>query len=1234
MESTQDRPSSIWLKLKDKNNRVLIGFVVLGMALIAIGAFGWGTLNTLFKTMDRYNGASLLESLLDDARINELVFTRDLDLSAANNATEAIKESIKLLENKGGNSIASQEIIAALNERLKTFQKGFSQYTSLRLNSEQMHRYMVRAARKATSSTNALKELQIKYIRYDKGEIERYRILMDRASKSVNISHELLILSKELEIRDAIYLNSNKAIDSQLLQNQESRIIHQLESLIKLSPTPKNKMIIEEMQIITELHFDMLNTLISKRESGSLSQNDIRALEDNLLELESNAIDLRYDKEFQFAIYQRQIKTIQDILNARLVLSQEVDSLTTTIGNARQLDRDFLMARSGEAQKVLSNQVKGLIDDALYTALRIKKLLIEQDESLVFKSVVEDIRFYKSNFARMVDVREQATEVGNDMVYNILATDRSLSKVRTARAVLMNKTKTSSQLLAISGIAFLVSLFLLAYLVHRSQITLVSLNNKLTEARDKAELADQSKSDFLANMSHEIRTPMNAIIGMSYLALESNELKPKQKSHIKIVHRSAKSLLGIINDILDFSKIEAGKLEIEQVDFRVQTVIDDFSNIIGLKAKETGLELSIDIAPNFPEHIVSDPLRLGQILLNLGSNAVKFTKQGEVELSACVKEQTPAHTILQFSIRDTGIGMNQEQQEALFHSFQQADTSITRQYGGTGLGLAISKQLSELMGGGIEVMSEPNIGSTFTFWIFVKPSTQTNSASKDNIRQFHDKRILVVDDSDSARKIATKQLERLEINSSCANSVDTAMAAIIDADKTNNAFDAILLDWKMPEESGVALIEKLNANDNAFTVPPIIMITAYERDDIKAELLRLDLSVEKILNKPTNTTQLFNAFAKIWSPEDQVTTAKENEEQIHQNNLSRLAGSHVLLVEDNLMNQTLACELLSTANITYAIANNGQEALDLLEIQTFDGVLMDCQMPIVDGYQATYKIRSDLGLVKLPIIAMTASNMAGDRIKVIDSGMNDFISKPIDIHDMFAIMRKWITPASPTTSDEIVTNLEQVEQAKPSDSDADASSVDPLTNLTSIDWKNGLKRCNDQTALYHTLLSQFVDHYLPRDVAEQIDSQSIEERYLHTLKGVVGNIGARTLHQICCNLESAIHVLDFAKVEELKAELLTEFNDVHLQLSHYLNAIQTDETTQDQPVNVSIDQAKQQKSNLIQVLKDADADAIDLINNMSYHSELGVDSAKFTALKKEINNFDFDAALALLTEPE
>ncbi|MGF1720306.1 response regulator [Vibrio kyushuensis] len=1211
-------------QLFDKGNRVLIGFTVLGTALVLIGSFGWITLSTLFTTIDRYNNAAQFEHKLDEARINELVFTRDLDFDAANNATQAIYDAIEAIQLLNDDNPESTSVFNELSERLKVFNSEFDQYALLRLRNEEVHGYMVAAAREVTSSTTALRNIQLNYINYDTNEVKRIREEMQKASQSVNLSFELLAVTQSLKSIEVHYLQKSQAFNLSQLLSKEQELLRLIEALGVLTTSFENKSLLSIMSNLTRFHFKIIRDQFNNSNHFEFSEQQATQLELNLIDLERRAAQLRNNKQSQFSTHQLLINKIQDTLNSRLDVAEEVTLLASNISDARQIDRDFIKARSAETQQVLAEQVYRILDEALFRAKHINDILIEDDESMIFEGVVFDIGRYKSNFAKMVDVRQQATQVGASMVNNILAMDRALTKVHTARDKLMEDTRASSPILAIGGIAFSISLVLLAFLVRSTQRTQSELAKKLTKARDQAQTADQSKSDFLANMSHEIRTPMNAIIGMSYLALESDELKPKQRNHIDIVHRSAKSLLGIINDILDFSKIEAGKLQIEQIDFPVQNVFDDFSNIIGLKAKENGLKLNINIEPNFPDYVVSDPLRLGQILLNLGSNAIKFTKQGGVELSARVKESSHAHSVLQFSVTDTGIGMTKEQMRSLFSSFQQADTSITRQYGGTGLGLAISKQLSELMGGGISVDSKPDKGSTFTFWVTVQPSTTktvVGSSKKDN---FENRNVLIVDDDDSACKIAEEHLKRNGIESNSVSNVDQAVDSIHLAYSTHQPYDAILLDWKMPEKSGISLVKVLSES-NLQPNTPIIMLTSYEPDDIKVELSQLNLSVEHILSKPINSTQLNDLLSTLWKESNRIDSPDMSINQPHRNNLSALAGCHVLLVEDNLMNQTLACELLSSAHMSYSIANNGQEAIDLLRVNKFDGVLMDCQMPILDGYQATSKIRHELELEDLPIIAMTASNMEGDRHKAIESGMNDFISKPVDIQEMFATLRKWLAPSEVAHGSARESNNKQQPIAQPTKHDCNA-----LDSPASVDWASGIKRCNDQISLYHTLLNQFIEHYSLESITQQIATDVVEERYLHTLKGIAGNIGARKLHQLCSDLETSIQQTEKDNVTRLIAKIVTEFEILHAQIPLYLETIKPDTASSQVRIVKTQGELQLQRDELIKTLTEADADAIDLINSINHHDEIGMSQEQFLAIKKAINNFDFDAGLDLL----
>ena len=500
-------------------------------------------------------------------------------------------------------------------------------------------------------------------------------------------------------------------------------------------------------------------------------------------------------------------------------------------------------------------------------------------------------------------------------------------------------------------------------------------------ARLAAEEASKTKSDFLANMSHEIRTPMNAIIGMTHLA-QRTDPTPKQKNYLSKIDNAAQSLLGIINDILDFSKIEAGKLELEHTTFSLDYVLTNLADIVGHKAEQKSLEIVYSVARDVPRHLIGDPLRLGQILINLVSNAIKFTETGEVIVKIRLRDTNE----LLFSVQDTGIGMQPNQLANLFQSFNQADSSITRRYGGTGLGLAICKQLCELMGGSISVESEHGTGSTFHFSArFTIATDGPQIAARIGLNDLLQKRVLIVDDNIIARDVLTAMLRANGLTTKAARSGEEALLMLGEASAADESFDLVLMDWRMPGIDGIEASRRIKADPALSHTPAILMVSAFGREEMMDD--SESSALDGYLIKPVNESHLIDTIARMFSKE--VVAVFPKRPPIPKNAARNLEKRKVLLVEDHEINRELATELLTDLGILVTVAINGREGVDLIAKEPFDLVLMDIQMPVMDGLTATRLIRADNRFLALPIIAMTAHAMSSDCEKSLNAGMND-----------------------------------------------------------------------------------------------------------------------------------------------------------------------------------------------------------------------------------------------------
>jgi PAS domain S-box-containing protein len=535
---------------------------------------------------------------------------------------------------------------------------------------------------------------------------------------------------------------------------------------------------------------------------------------------------------------------------------------------------------------------------------------------------------------------------------------------------------------------------------------------EMQRARDAAEAAAEAKASFLANMSHEIRTPMNAIMGMTHLALQA-EMPARARGYLEKVNTSAEHLLALINDILDFSKIDAGRLAIEQVPFRLDEVLDSVADLIGPKAEEKGLEFVFAVPPDLPAEFVGDPLRLKQILLNLASNAVKFTEQGSVTVGV-LGERRGDGWMLSLWVRDTGIGLTAEQKGRLFQSFSQADISTTRRYGGTGLGLAISKRLVDLMHGRIWVESQTGEGATFHFEVLLGARSEAPAPRAATREEFAGIRILVADDNPAALDVVRPLLERMGMQVDTADDSDAALARLRAARDAGEAYPVALIDWRMPPQDGAECIARYQQDGPAPT--RFVLFTAHGRYDAFEAAARKGARVTTVLPKPATPSHLYSAVSQALrgSASASPFPAAAPTPPSGSGAATRLAGLVVLVVEDNEMNIELAVELLRSAGATTAVARDGREAVDCVRSgRRFDVVLMDCHMPEMDGYDATRAIRALPSGGGIPIIALTASVMEDDRQHALEVGMNDQVAKPVDVEVLYATIERWTRSAAP-----------------------------------------------------------------------------------------------------------------------------------------------------------------------------------------------------------------------------
>jgi len=766
----------------------------------------------------------------------------------------------------------------------------------------------------------------------------------------------------------------------------------------------------------------------------------------------------------------------------------------------------------------------GMNDDDIEQGINIMNMVIPEERQIVQKRIQERVGGKSGRFLEYKALRKNG-QTFDAMAYSSpILINGQITGIRGFILDISERKRAEKELLETN---------------RRLEVSTALANDLAIQA----EMANAAKSEFLANMSHEIRTPMNGVIGMTGLLLDT-ELSDEQRKYAGIVRASGESLLTLLNDILDFSKIEAGKLEMETLDFDLRALLDDFAATLALRAHDKGIEFICAAAPDIPPYLSGDPGRLRQILTNLAGNAVKFTHKGEIAVRASLVSETDSEAVLRFSIKDTGIGIPADKHDILFQKFTQADASTTRHYGGTGLGLAISKQLAERMGGEIGFVSEDGVGSEF--WFTVRLGKQPAGARSESlppadIRGVH---ILIVDDNATNREVLITQFKAWGVRAEETPDGPTALQALYRARDADDPFRAAILDMQMPGMDGAVLARIIKADETLKDIRLVLLSSLGQRGDARK---MEEIGFAAYLTKPARQSELLGCLSAVLAG----TAAAQPVQPIvtrHAIREMRRGAVRILLAEDNITNQMVAVGILKKLGLRADAVANGAEALKALETLPYDLVLMDVQMPEMDGLEATRAIRNPRSAVRnhrIPIIAMTAHAMQGDRERCLEAGMNDYVTKPVDPRALAEALEKWLPRETATTKEQTPGEPEETPLV---------SAPEPEAPV--FDRAGMMTRMMDDEELARTVIEAFLD-----DVPKQIEAlrsyleageAASAERQAHTIKGASANLGGEALRAVAFEMEKAAKAGNLEQVTDRLPELENRFTRLKGEMNEFV----------------------------------------------------------------------------------